>query len=522
MLNKAHSLHRQAEKASRKGRVEEAIQLHKEAADILRDLLQTIINDKVAESVRLQAELHEKEKTILRQQRKRCQKVYKDLESLRSKMSEAQEAARDLQLVQIRNTDGTRSETPRSTTSRSSSRSKRRQSPHQSQERNYRAHSHQRQKVYEESTLQNSIYRKFEETETLLDQLRIQEGFGLNHPQAGSTTSGDDALTATASEIEMQRIGMKTPSGRTSAVPSLLAQGGTSSTHSNTPQHHHRCRKVSSASRSRSSSASRRNNTQTLPGALKRPKDDKIIIEELQIANCHLRKMVDNLFSELSICQQENFELKARVRLLEEQLAMANAVANNDELAIVARHREEVRLVNDQFVKKSLEVTANQYNLLSQDFITKNPHDEDSFMAKTTDIILSELESIDSTKMLTTQLQNTPIILENILTSNSSFSPPSSKESSEIAALTQIQPKMLPIQIVPTSQQSSSSEEEEPVTQRIIPTEELPPLPPLEMPSFDFSEGLLQQSAKTQRLEENIDQTRVDLSLQNELNKPEA
>ena len=85
-----------------------------------------------------------------------------------------------------------------------------------------------------------------------------------------------------------------------------------------------------------------------------------------------------------------------------------------------------------------------------------------------------------------------------------------------------MQPKMLPIQIVPTSRQSSSSEEEEPVTQRIIPTEELPPLPPLEMPSFDFSEGLLQQAAKTQRLEENIDQTSVDLSFQNELNKPEA
>ena len=44
----------------------------------------------MAESVRLQAELHEKEKTILRQQRKRCQKVYKDLETLRSKMNEAQ------------------------------------------------------------------------------------------------------------------------------------------------------------------------------------------------------------------------------------------------------------------------------------------------------------------------------------------------------------------------------------------------------------------------------------------------
>ena len=92
------------------------------------------------------------------------------------------EAARDLQLVQIRNSEGTRSETPRSTTSRTSSRSRRRQSPHP-QERNYRANSHQRQKVHEESTLQNSIYRKFEETETLLDQLRIQEGFGGNHLQ---------------------------------------------------------------------------------------------------------------------------------------------------------------------------------------------------------------------------------------------------------------------------------------------------------------------------------------------------
>ena len=90
-----------------------------------------------------------------------------------------------------------------------------------------------------------------------------------------------------------------------------------------------------------------------------------------------------------------------------------------------------MRQVNDQFVKKSLDA-ANPYSFSTKDFITQNPHEEDSFMAKTTDIILSELESIDSTKLLTTQLQNTPIILENTLTSNSSFSPPSSKESSEI------------------------------------------------------------------------------------------
>ena len=81
------------------------------------------------------------------------------------------EAARDLQLVQISNSEG-------STTS--SLRGRRRQSPHP-HERNYRGNVPQRQNVYDESSLQNSIYRKFEETETLLDQLRIQEGFGANH-----------------------------------------------------------------------------------------------------------------------------------------------------------------------------------------------------------------------------------------------------------------------------------------------------------------------------------------------------
>ena len=71
---------------------------------------------------------------------------------------------------------------------------------------------------------------------------------------------------------------------------------------------------------------------------------------------------------ELSNCQQENYELKARVRLLEEQLAIANAVAQSDELAIVNRHREEVRQVNDQFVKKPMEI-PNQYPSSNQNFI---------------------------------------------------------------------------------------------------------------------------------------------------------
>ena len=101
------------------------------------------------------------------------------------------DAARDLQLVQMRHSDNRGSETPRSTTSRTSSRSRRRQSPHPNQHERTsynRENSHHRQKnAYDESTLQHSIYRKFEETETLLDQLRIQEGFAAGHPQVFSS-----------------------------------------------------------------------------------------------------------------------------------------------------------------------------------------------------------------------------------------------------------------------------------------------------------------------------------------------
>ena len=57
----------------------------------------------VAESVRLQAELHEKEKLILRQQRQRCKKVYKDLESLRTKMSDAQGKWNSEHLITLQN-----------------------------------------------------------------------------------------------------------------------------------------------------------------------------------------------------------------------------------------------------------------------------------------------------------------------------------------------------------------------------------------------------------------------------------
>merc|ERR1712141_689394 len=124
-LNRAHWLHRQAEKATRKGRVEEAVQYHKEAADILNELLQNILDEKVAESVRLQAQLHEKERLILRHQRKKAEKVYRDLAHLKQMAANGR--------VDLPG-DG--------------------------------------------DSLQLSIYRKFEETENLITKLKIQEDNG--------------------------------------------------------------------------------------------------------------------------------------------------------------------------------------------------------------------------------------------------------------------------------------------------------------------------------------------------------
>ncbi len=206
-------------------RVEEAVQYHKEAAEILNSLLQTIIDEKVAESVRLQAQLHEKEHSILRHQKKRAEQVYRDLESLR-RMAEK-------------------------TTSNN-------------------------KVVSDSDNLQLSIYRKFEETESLLDQLRI-------HDDGSSSVISSEAPAPPAPKI---------------ATP-----------YQNRGDEH------------------LRNSGDLVIGhGSKKPKDEKVIIEELQVANSHLRKMVDSLFfelgssqRELSSVQRENLELKARLRHLEQQ-----------------------------------------------------------------------------------------------------------------------------------------------------------------------------------------------------------
>lgn len=62
----------------------------------------------------------------------------------------------------------------------------------------------------------------------------------------------------------------------------------------------------------------------SVSGGTKKPKDDKVIIEELEVANCHLRRMVDSLFVELDHCQRENLELKERMKELEDKMRLAN------------------------------------------------------------------------------------------------------------------------------------------------------------------------------------------------------
>jgi len=261
MLNRAHYLERQAEKAARKGHIEEAIHLHKDAADILRDLLQTVIDDKVKESVRLQSQLHEKEKVVLKQQRKRCQKVYKDLETL--KMNHERDGGHRTNSGNSgRRTPGSHSQKSQKSTGSGGS--------HHHHHHHHRRGSEDRESG---SSLQSSIYRKFQETENLLDQLRIQE------VDADVSLSSECASVATAV--------------RPSSSRRQLEEGAAAAaSYSGNPE-------------------------PSSPDTKKLAKDDKVIIEELQTANSHLRKMVDSLFFELSACQEENHRLKLKIRELE-------------------------------------------------------------------------------------------------------------------------------------------------------------------------------------------------------------
>lgn len=55
----------------------------------------------------------------------------------------------------------------------------------------------------------------------------------------------------------------------------------------------------------------------------KMPKDDKVIIEELQTANGHLRGMVEAMFGELETYKRENCELRAKISDLETEASLS-------------------------------------------------------------------------------------------------------------------------------------------------------------------------------------------------------
>ena len=73
------------------------------------------------------------------------------------------------------------------------------------------------------------------------------------------------------------------------------------------------------------------------------PKDDKIIIEELQTANNHLRKMVETMFAELETYKKENSELRARVRDLEAE-RKARLASHHVEFTGLAPHQVTAEL----------------------------------------------------------------------------------------------------------------------------------------------------------------------------------
>ena len=148
MLNHAHQLQRQAEKATKKGRVTEAIQKHREAAEILRGLLETIANEKANQSVRVQAEFHEREQRLLQDYSQRCERLAENLGHLRVTMEGHQPPpqssdAKDYGLDQLQQRGEAHEKAPTTMTT---------STPHQ------------------DRNLQSNIYRAFDDTGTRINR----------------------------------------------------------------------------------------------------------------------------------------------------------------------------------------------------------------------------------------------------------------------------------------------------------------------------------------------------------------
>merc|ERR1719341_588747 len=87
------------------------------------------------------------------------------------------------------------------------------------------------------------------------------------------------------------------------------------------------------------------NSTTTEVAGNKMPKDDKVIIEELQTANNHLRGMVETMFSELETYRKENADLKARIADLEAEraakLTIGAAGGQSVEIHVISQQQQQ-------------------------------------------------------------------------------------------------------------------------------------------------------------------------------------
>jgi len=122
-LNRAHKLSRQAEKLIKKGKYQEAIETHQQIVHYLEIALSECKDSKIETSLRLQLEHHSKQKQVINLKEARINKLTKNLQNLHLRMETAAEQERD--------------------------------------------------------SLQDSIYRTFQETESLLEHLKL----GTDHDQ---------------------------------------------------------------------------------------------------------------------------------------------------------------------------------------------------------------------------------------------------------------------------------------------------------------------------------------------------
>lgn len=132
-LNRAHQAARQADRLLKKGKFEAAIQLQDTIVGLLELARQDSRDNKITESLEQQIKHHIKQKLVISQRQRRCEKYTKDLKNLQLKMAKAN---------------------------------------------------------LQEAGLQDSIYRTFQETESLLQHLKETP----SDPSTGAKMPKDDKI----------------------------------------------------------------------------------------------------------------------------------------------------------------------------------------------------------------------------------------------------------------------------------------------------------------------------------------